>query len=297
MSQITASNYAAQCEQYCREFADLLKPIKGAEIDYGAALLMAELIKKSQHFALPDGGLILDDGYKGIIGEELRLPHNPMTIEYFVKDGGEIAINGNVSSSKRLAVAFDMDEDRIVVITAFFADKENTWCITPLSAVLPRICVTQDLPRRIESDGSVSQSYVAQAIPMFPFILNESGSKHDDPGLIKDTMAEVSALLELLEALSCRNVSTEVVNKIDAAKQAKRIKQGKLPFYETHILVVDGKSSGSHSSNGQTGITVRQHLRRGHIRKHPTAGNIWVNACVVGSAENGKIEKQYHVTH
>lgn len=45
---------------------------------------------------------------------------------------------------------------------------------------------------------------------------------------------------------------------------------------------------GSHAS-------PRTHLRRGHIRQHPTAGRIWVNSCVVNPTAIGTVNKDYRI--
>lgn len=106
----------------------------------------------------------------------------------------------------------------------------------------------------------------------------------------------VYPFLELCEALSCKNVVTEPLEPVDTSKNARRIKNGKLPIYETKILTIKAPEvvSGKTSNGGGTHASPRQHLRRGHIRRLPDC-NIWVNSCVVGSVENGIIEKSYNI--
>ena len=104
---------------------------------------------------------------------------------------------------------------------------------------------------------------------------------------------EIYSVMELVEALSCLNVKTQLLEPVDALKQARRAKDGKLPIYETKILTIPG-SLGSGEHLGGTHSGPRQHLRRGHIRRLPV-GNIWVNSHLVGDPSKGKIEKSYQL--
>jgi hypothetical protein len=115
--------------------------------------------------------------------------------------------------------------------------------------------------------------------------------------LLKDISSEVSALLELCEALSCSNVKHEVIQTYHPNINQRRIRDGKTPFYETRTLWIDvpGGSKESGDPQGGTHRSPRQHLRRGHIRRLPTGKKVWVNAAVVGAKENGIIKKDYAI--
>lgn len=104
-------------------------------------------------------------------------------------------------------------------------------------------------------------------------------------------------LAELCEALSCSNVTHEPIEKINPAVNARRIRDGKLPLYETRCLIINaGKQATAGTAQGGTHNSPRQHLRRGHIRRL-LSGNIWVNSCVVAAnSPLGKIDKSYAVT-
>ena len=106
---------------------------------------------------------------------------------------------------------------------------------------------------------------------------------------------DMSAVLELMEALSCRNVYFESLEPVSDKVNEKRIKAGKIPFYETKILVINpnGKAVDK-TDKGGTHASPRQHLRRGHIRRYATY-SIWINNTVVGKAENGRVDKSYNV--
>jgi hypothetical protein len=101
-------------------------------------------------------------------------------------------------------------------------------------------------------------------------------------------------VLEFIEALSCSNVSYRPTTKIDEQVNARRIRDGKVPLYETHTLFIEtpnkttkGDSLGGHHRS------PRQHLRRGHIRRLPSGRKVWVNSAVIGRSENGVIKKDY----
>ena len=107
-------------------------------------------------------------------------------------------------------------------------------------------------------------------------------------------MDEASAILEMCEALSCSNVKTEK-QKYNPLKD-RPMSEPKVPVYETKVLTIDTgavKKTGT-GSGGGNGCAVRQHLRRGHIRRLKS-GNVWVQSCVVGSDKNGIITKSYRV--
>ena len=104
-----------------------------------------------------------------------------------------------------------------------------------------------------------------------------------------------TCLFGLIEALNCKNVST--VNAQNAStKNEKRIKAGKIPFYETKMLVINAHSVLSNKTDDISGTRAspRQHLRRGHIRRL-ASGNIWINSFLAGDATKGTITKSYTV--
>jgi hypothetical protein len=89
-----------------------------------------------------------------------------------------------------------------------------------------------------------------------------------------------------------------VAQEADAAKNQRRVRDGKLPIYETRVLIIHTPRetvTRSEANTGQLRASPRQHLRRGHIRRLPDGRKIWVQAAVVGSVEKGRIDKSYFV--
>lgn len=142
-------------------------------------------------------------------------------------------------------------------------------------------------------------SYISEAGVIHGFV-DKSQIKGDDsivPAL-RDEAERVSFYIAaLIGVLSCKNVTAEISDPAPSeAVNRKREANGKARIFDTHTLVVHatrhtsktpGDSIGSHSS-------PRQHLRRGHIRRLP-GGNIWVQACVVGDAAQGFLNKTYRI--
>lgn len=105
------------------------------------------------------------------------------------------------------------------------------------------------------------------------------------------------AVIELCNILNCKNVevlpaeSNEKINK-------KRIKSGKLPFFEYKTLHIKTNQTVSSGSGGIIADrnSPRVHLRRGHIRMLPSGETTWVQSCVVGSSDKGFIKKDYKIS-
>jgi len=157
----------------------------------------------------------------------------------------------------------------------------------PIGLFVPRSLLTGDIQLEdIKIVGTLPDSNSALTEPL---TLESKKAMYLDT--IKISMFPV---LELIEALTCRNVST--TNHQDASPaNAKRVKAGKLPIYETKMLVIDVNYTASGKKmEGGSHASPRQHLRRGHIRRLES-GNIWVNSCVVGDPAKGRIEKSYQV--
>jgi hypothetical protein len=224
---ITAKNYAAQAEkEITRSYSQ--SPIMAKEFPLIQKRFL-DPIKNSVHFALPDTGVIFDDQYRGIRGEEVRLPFPSITVEYYFPYGIQELEKDYVWSSKRLILAteytteaisleypeFDFeigDPDMIwiAVYGASYFPDESFWAVEPFGWLMPAAW-----------DGKFS--------------------KKDGTAVFQNSL----------------NVSVEW--------------QG-----------------GTHRS-------PRQHLRRGHIRNLQSGKKVWVNATVVGSRDNGVINKAYGI--
>ena len=304
----TAKNYAAQAEYDLLKVAKMLKK-NGLNEDAKMTELMSSFIENSIHFSVPDNGKILDDKLRGITGQSVRLPFQRITIEYHVPLGGVYQDYAPSMSSKRLVMAQEIENNNkeiwIQILAACYSDKHKSWSPSCIGWFMPSLwdslyTETKVIPQYGDLEGNPK-------IHGKPFNwLKQICKKREDEvgvenalrGNMHDIAQEMSVLLEFCEALSCSNVTHEPIEKINPAVNARRIRDGKLPIYETRCLVINaGKQSapsGEYKGNS-THVSPRQHLRRGHIRRLPDK-NIWVNSCVVGDKSNGVIDKSYSVT-
>lgn len=99
-------------------------------------------------------------------------------------------------------------------------------------------------------------------------------------------------VLAFVAALSCANVTTEVI-PVSSALNKKRLAKGRLPFVEYKILQL-GQDRFNRKASLGTHASPRQHFRRGHVRRLLDR-RIWVSQCLVGSPHQGFIVKDYKV--
>lgn len=335
---ITARNYAAQAERGLREYCEALragKPYPYWDYDVRNLEKIIGILGRAVHFVLPDGGTIFDDKLRGLEGIRARLPYPEITVEYYTVDDDERRVNGLIYAPKRSAVAqetdlktlktfvekyrtlrnvFDtmmsrmeeMESDHFIAVTAI-AEVTGKWVPMPAACLIPSAWERRPHDRMIEplvETGPNEKFFTGAIMPicvgMYMTVVEKLGAEMALRMAANDVTAEASAVLELCEALSCSNVETKTYQPADARKNKRRVKDGKLPIYETKMLVLSVPQESNRGRDG--GIfdpdrkSPRQHLRRGHIRRMAGNCRIWVNSCVVGKAENGKINKQYSIT-
>lgn len=244
---------------------------------------IVEDIKSSVHFALPDGGKIFDDDFKGLLDKELRLPFPKITLEFH--DHIDIVIQAKeFHKDQTLETWFVAENDSeiwIFVTMMFKSTKTNHWQLFDQS-----FCIPSKWDKSFD-DGS------------FNFLTSGLFSHLDleqDQKTIETFGYHLRSLMEFLEALTCKNVTHQTINTVSKAMNDKRIRKGKLPLYEVKELVINVADKHGNLTVAGAGSysPKRQHLRRGHIRRLEK-GNIWVNSCIVGSAELGVINKTYKI--
>jgi len=266
---ITAKNYAAQAEKSIFKQAYVFTQAEKPRL---YKLLLA--MKNAVHFAIPDNGVIFDDNNNGLVGSKIRLPFPEITIEFF----------DSISNAKIVFLAITMQDG--IALTVFIHDKEsNEWGFNSIFGFIP-------------DDIVFSERNYLETFDNFPDYTRLCLAHGQTLEYQKDNIGQAfRSFFEFIEAISCTNVEASI-HQPASPKNAQRIKSHKLPIYETKVLTIKaGKESLSSVGNGVKGShqSPRQHLRRGHIRRLEK-GNIWVNSCVVGSKENGVIDKQYKVT-
>lgn len=300
---ITARNYAAQASRSLRSFYESTNTKNRTQEfinDIKIFKQAAYEIERSIHFCMPDGGKILNDNLKGISGSKIKLPYESVTIECCIPNSKYIKDNTAYSTKKRIILAQeltvrgkDYEEYGTFFSSIYFDEGELNWILFPVSFFIPQ---DVGLVEQSCKYGNLQGEAIITMRTLYDHMFKpDKENTHICKKAINVICHDVLWSLELIEALSCSNVSHEPIETIDPRKNAKRIKAGKLPIYETRILTIKaGKVSSSGKNYGGTHSSPRQHLRRGHIRRLEDK-KIWVNACVVGKPENGVIDKNYHV--
>jgi hypothetical protein len=326
MERAIIRNYAAQAERALRQMADVIGARardKMSAVDAATVSDAADKISRAVHFALPEGGVIMDDDLRGIRGEFVKLPFPLVTIEFFVPPAPDDNADTPVYAPKRLVIA--EEKPKASIATVFVKDGQavptllrgdgnailcavcneinGQWVLLPLGWVLPcdwdNTLDAQPVEPLVPSNRTAR--IAGHAMVLLPGVVSDGISKFGDSSFqmcVHDTMADVSSLLEFMEAMSCSNVGSEVAQEGNTSKNARRIRDGKLPIYETRVLTVEipRETAKRQTSIGDAlRLSPRQHLRRGHIRRLTDERKIWVQSCVVGSANNGVINKSYRV--
>lgn len=330
IAMISAKNYAAKAEAGLRRWASALDYYELRDIDVFLANKYAELIKSANHFAIPDNGEIFDDELKGLAGLPARIPYPVITVEYFVsKTEARTCERAPIYSPKRLVLVCEIKRIELQefaplfnavskdfalfnydgeVFNLYFVMNEvaGIWVPCPLSFIMPAIwdrsIAGSDfkiMDEWVSSDSKkIMLGFPMIALPgVYARIVDRRGSEEALLAAMHDIKGEIRAVLEMLEALTCSNVTTESIQIENKMANEKRIKKGKIPIYETKTLCIETpKISQQTHIVYEDRRSPRQHLRRGHIRKLSSSKQIWVNSCVVGSSELGRIDKNYNIS-
>lgn len=255
-------SFAAQVERALGTAAEELTAAGNPGAAFAQAIVRA--IPQAQHFTLPAGGRLFDDGLRGLDMDlhTIRLPFPAITLSF--ADGAR----------RTLVVAQELQEaERITIAVQVAVDTGDGqgWGFYP--------CTAQ--PKNRHDDGSVAW-----------VCFDAIGSRLDRAPMHEAVMAAGRSVLELVEALSCNNVASEVVERVDPAVNARRRRQGKLALYETRVLVVRvGEQVHAIGAPIRDRNGPREHLRRGHVRRLPDGRKTWVQCCVVGSRALGVVRK------
>lgn len=105
----------------------------------------------------------------------------------------------------------------------------------------------------------------------------------------------LSAIHAGLLLLNCKNITTEKIYPPEKLNK-KRIRSGKQPLLDYHILKIKSSTGPSPKQNGIKNLwTNRVHFCRGHFKRRKT-GLYWWNSQVRGNPKKGMILKDYDVS-
>ena len=286
-------NFFRQAYPFLREWYPKLF-LKDFPIDTAVCIAVLESARLAPKFILPQGGRIFDDKLRGL-PDQLRLPFPEIVIEYRGADGVDGIVEQIFNKDKCIPapkrIIFAKEVDNYICVYSLVGLENSTWSMAPYVA-----CVYHDdsaiAPPKSEElpNNQMIKGIGIKILPTGTKASTLLGSDWMVNGYY-DMSDEVNAVLELIEALSCSNVQHEPLPVRKLNKSAA--KNGALPFDEYRVLTISSPSFGRSGGRSVDHRAPREHLRRGHIRKHPSAGNIWINSCVVNSGVEGKINKTY----
>ena len=316
-----------------KAIADLMEmsrePTSLSSADRAGVRLVAELLRKAEIFTLPDGAHLLDRSRpRPQVPLTMFRPAFPVTAIEFPATGKswEDPLYSTETASRRIALAWDWrsvepdqsvlpglpDFDGVAIAPIYFVDRLQRWMppyAIPLLAYDGQYTQPteqnsdSDFRRRMVELGRVTQKQasapqmeVAGLLAMLPDTFASAANRHGLEQMLNfasaDYTDEVNAYFDLCLALACSNVSTEK-HLAPAALNKRRIKAGKLPLRDFHVLKIAGQNGGEGGGIGRPGF--RSHLRRGHIRRLGPARITWVNATMVRGSKPGFVEKTYSV--
>jgi len=80
----------------------------------------------------------------------------------------------------------------------------------------------------------------------------------------------------------------------DTFTNRRKIKEGKLPSYDWHTIVIE-PSQAKQEHQGGTHASPRRHQARGHWRTYKSGKRGWVKECWRGDASKGAVFKDYEL--
>lgn len=173
------------------------------------------------------------------------------------------------------------------LVTAAFGFKDEPWRVYP-GAVLVTSRAEQPGICRLRVENAPRSILLLPIGVKFESVESPYGVAGSDLG------REAIAICEMCNVLQCTNIVTELLDPPQALN-AKRARNGKLPFFEYRILKIEERA-GSTVERGGTHAAPRLHYRRGHIRRLPDSRKTWVRPAMVGDKTRGLIMKDYDVT-
>lgn len=285
---------------------------------------VAEKLRKAEVFVLPDAGELLDRSkpYPQVAPAVFRPPFPVVALEYRALDrGSSDPLYEAAVASRRISLAWNWDgvtpggrapvpedEQGVMVASVSYFERLGKWMPVALAVLLPfegTYRSAEELPEHTKAfldSGRISERQarapalqtgaVLQIMPaMFAAASKEWGAGRAMSMAAGDLMDEVNAYRDLCIALACTNVAVESHQQPERLNKS-RIKKGKLPLRDFHVLNIGGEGSEGVALGTASG-GMRSHLRREHIRRLSPDRITWVNSCMVRGSRAGFVDKQY----
>lgn len=302
-----------------------LHPQIGTADREGIAFI-ADMLGQAEVFVLPDAGALLDRSKPRpqVPPAMFRPPFPVVALEYrAVETGRRDPLYEAATSSKRIALAWQFDGtfpgggtysdapepgSGVFVASVCYFDDLKSWVPIAGATFVPFDTIyakaePSGYRETMLRNGRINQAqYKADTLQMggvialmpewFARTVQQRGWQTSMEMLSADLMDEVNAYLDMCIALACTNVTAERHSQPEKLNRA-RIKSGKTPLKDYHVLNLAGEHAVGNGPGGSAGR--RAHLRRGHVRRLPGDRVTWVNACIVSGSRPGFVSKDYAV--
>jgi hypothetical protein len=296
--------------------------------DREGVLFLQRKLRQAEVFVLPDSGELLDRSKPRpqVPGAMFHPPFPVVALEYrsAIRNSSDPVFQV-ATASKRIALAWEWDGvmpggdtsrqgpkpgEGVCIASISFMDEIGSWFPMIGAIMVPFDCkyASQDFPlteaqkafiasgRITEKQAHAEKIEVRAVLPILPGpfarCAEQFGMSHAMDVLQADLMDEVNAYLDLCLALGCNNVGREL-HAQPARLNKARIKSGKPPLKDFHVLTLAGDHGQGGAFAGVNGSGVRSHLRRGHIRRLGPDRVTWVNSCMVRGSRPGFASKHY----
>ena len=277
-------------------------------------------VRDAPKFEMPDRGRILyglGDMPEGLTITRLPFPEIVLEIPYTPDErvkgrmidapkrlvlAREVAWHGEASPPR--PVEYGERPTHVRVDVAYENEKDRQWYLQPVGALVESGAVSGVFGKNPGVDPFSDFRYGGAAYPLMAcptlpisasIVFRNNGPEWYAHMVSNDVGAEVCILAEMLAVLACANVTTETRPAPEKLVR-NRLKNGREPFYDTHLLVLAGRivtaQGGSVSISDEDGFKVREHVRRGHIRRLSDGRTVWVNNTLVAA---GRSDKTYSV--
>ena len=298
------------------------------EFDREGVDFIADVLSRAEVFVLPDAGQLLERNKPRpqVPGIMFCPPFPAVALEYRgAERDWHDPVFEQIRCSKRISLAwlwdgnfpirgvgqaepgFPQPGEAVAIASIVYIDDRRMWVPVPAAVLLPFDAIYEK-PRStafreaMRKTGRITKAqYEADALrmeymlPILPSTIATVATRDGFEAAIEmigaDLMDEVNAYLDTCLALACTNVHAVRQPRPEKLNRA-RIKAGKVPLKDFHVLNVGGHDLGSVVGDGGSGGR-RAHLRRGHIRRLGPERVTWVNACIVAGNRPGFAEKNY----
>lgn len=134
--------------------------------------------------------------------------------------------------------------------------------------------------------------------PLGSFLFAEHNGEPKTGEVDKPIDPKDQAMMCSIVAMFYASLDTKVEAYVPTAKDTftnrRKIKEGKLPTYDWHTVVIEPPKPKQEHQGG-THASPRRHQARGHWRTYKSGKRGWVSECWKGDASKGTVFKDYVV--